>query len=318
MGAIFGGRNPAPHAFIPGGITSVPTAARITSFRTQLTWLTNFIQTSYIPNVEDIANAYPTYFNIGAGYKRLLAFGVFNQDNAGTTKLLKSGYADAGANTSSAFSAAQITEQVQYSWYSGSSNLAPASGVTTPVDPNTKPTAYSWLKAPRYNGLPVEVGPLARMWINGDYRGGVSVMHRHLARAYETLKIANAMTAWLNALAPGQAVVTSSQVPSSGTGVGLSEAPRGALGHWVQIAGGTISKYQIVTPTCWNASPMDGAGVAGPLEKALIGTPVKNPAEPVEVLRVVHSYDPCLSCAVHVMSPEGKPEVVYHPDRAMA
>ena len=91
----------------------------------------------------------------------------------------------------------------------------------------------------------------------------------------------------------------------------MTEAPRGALGHWVQIANGKIARYQIVTPTCWNASPRDGNGAHGPLEKALIGTPVKDINQPIEVLRVIHSFDPCLDCAVHVMRPndEGRAKV---------
>ncbi|MEN6641313.1 MAG: nickel-dependent hydrogenase large subunit, partial [Armatimonadia bacterium] len=85
--------------------------------------------------------------------------------------------------------------------------------------------------------------------------------------------------------------------------LGLTEAPRGALGHWLQLSGGKISRYQIVTPTCWNASPKDAYNQAGPIERALVGTPVQNVAQPIEVLRVIHSFDPCLSCAVHVARP---------------
>jgi hydrogenase large subunit len=128
-------------------------------------------------------------------------------------------------------------------------------------------------------------------------------MDRHLARAEETLKIAQAMSTWVIQLKAGQAVYTPSTVPASSTSYGLTEAPRGALGHWLRIANGKISNYQVVTPTCWNASPMDGSGYRGPIEEALIGTPVQNINEPIEVLRVIHSFDPCLSCAVHVMRP---------------
>jgi hydrogenase large subunit len=96
-------------------------------------------------------------------------------------------------------------------------------------------------------------------------------------------------------------VYTDYQVPTTGTAYGLTEAPRGALGHWVKIAGGLISNYQIITPTCWNASPRDAKGIRGPLEQALIGTPIRNLNQPVEVVRVIHSFDPCLSCAVHAM-----------------
>ncbi len=96
---------------------------------------------------------------------------------------------------------------------------------------------------------------------------------------------------------------TSAPVPLSAASYGLTEAPRGALGHWLQISNSKISGYQVITPTCWNASPRDGNGNRGPMEEALIGTPVENIDEPIEVLRVIHSFDPCLSCAVHVMRP---------------
>jgi hydrogenase large subunit len=97
-----------------------------------------------------------------------------------------------------------------------------------------------------------------------------------------------------------------SPIPESASGIGLTEAPRGALGHWIDVSQGQISRYQVITPTAWNASPMDDADQMGPIEQALIGTPVSNEDQPVEVLRVVHSFDPCLACAVHLVTPEGQ------------
>ena len=123
------------------------------------------------------------------------------------------------------------------------------------------------------------------------------------------------MSTWLDELTPGKPVFDSSFQQYSGFGIGLSEAPRGALGHWVEITQGKISHYQIITPTCWNASPRDEQNVAGPMEQALIGTPISNPDQPVEALRVIHSYDPCLSCAVHVMSPHKNKTTVLHTGR---
>lgn len=312
MGTIFGGRNPAPHAYIPGGFTSVPTAERISEFRGHLHWLSNFISQSYEPDVYALAAAYDQYYNRGIGYQRFLAYGVFDSVDPGGEKLLRGGFKDSTEANSSNLSSDNITESVKFSWYSGQDDLHPADGVTEPVDPHSKTGAYSWLKAPRYLDQPVEVGPLARMWVNGDYREGVSVMDRHIARALEAEKIADAMVDWLDALNPGEKVSSTNQIPFAGTGVGLTEAPRGALGHWVDINEGAISHYQIITPTCWNASPKGSNNLRGPMEEALLGTPVKDEAQPIEVLRVIHSFDPCLSCAVHVMRPNGKPVVVYH------
>jgi len=121
------------------------------------------------------------------------------------------------------------------------------------------------------------------MWVNGDYRAGISVMDRHLARAAETLKVAKAMVTWADQLNPSAAVAVTANIPSSATAVGLTEAPRGALGHWLRISNGRISRYQIITPTCWNASPRDSAARRGPLEQALIGTPVRDVDQPIEV-----------------------------------
>jgi hydrogenase large subunit len=303
LGAIFGGRLPAPPAYIPGGVTTDPTAANITLARQYLNTLIPFINDVLIPDVAALGGAYPEYFRIGAGWRNLLSFGVFDVDASGGTRLLlaRGQVANAGT-TRQPIDVNAIREHVTYSWYADSAaNPNPASGVTIPQYP--KPKGYSWLKAPRYQGKPYEAGPLARMWVNGDYRNGVSVMDRHKARAAEAAKVAQAMRGWLDQIVIGGPHYTRSTVPATATGIGLTEAPRGALGHWMQVSGGVISRYQVVTPTCWNASPRDSAGVLGPIEKALVGTPVGNLAEPVEVVRVIHSFDPCLSCAVHVMRP---------------
>ena len=163
-----------------------------------------------------------------------------------------------------------------------------------------KAGAYSWLKAPRYGGVTYEAGSLARMTVNGDYTRGISTMDRHVARARENLKVALAMRQWVAALPVDQGAFTSFDIPDAATAFALTEAPRGALGHWLQVAGSRLSRYQVITPTCWNLSPKDSAGTRGPLEEALVGVPVANVDKPVEVLRVVHSYDPCLDCATHV------------------
>jgi hydrogenase large subunit len=311
MGAIFGGRMPLPHTYVPGGFTSVPSSDRIQKFRSHLTWLKSFIENVYLPDVTTVAAFYSDYQKIGKGCGRLLSYGVFDEDDAGNVKLLDRGLVNVNdPNTVSPVSFPSITESVKYSWYADSTNnLAPAAGSTQPIYPKTN--AYSWLKAPRYGGNPCEAGALARMWVSGDYRDGVSVMDRHAARAHEALKVAVAMDGWLNELTQGAAVYKNYDTPTSGSGVGATEAPRGALAHWVKISSSKVSLYQVITPTCWNASPRDDKQVPGPMEQALIGTPIVDAARPVEALRVIHSFDPCLSCAVHVVRP-GKNPVVVH------
>ncbi len=307
MGALFGGRMPHPPTYVAGGFTATPRADRIANFTSYLNELIPFIQNVYLPDVAALRAAYPDYDAIGRGYGNLLSFGVFNQDSTGN-RLLRRGRSENGATSVLSVDTNQIRESVRYSWYEDSTtNLNPASGQTLPQNPKAK--AYSWLKAPRYGGAPYEVGPLARMWVNGDYRRGISVMDRHQARAQETLKIAQAMRSWVSQLRPDGAVYTKPTIPPSASGVGLTEAPRGALGHWFRMDAGKISSYQVITPTCWNASPEDDASQMGPVENALIGTPVKNLAEPIEVLRVIHSFDPCLACAVHVSRPKEQAQI---------
>ena len=309
MGAIFGGRMPMAHTFIPGGFTAVPSQQSIDRYLAQLDWLISFIRTVYIPDVQAIGAVYSDYFSIGGGDRNLFAFGAFDLDAGGTQKLFARGYIENGrTGAPAALNLNDISESVTYSWYSDSTNnLHPSTGSTVPQNP--KGSAYSWLKAPRYMGKPFEAGPLARMWITGDYQRGISVMDRHMARANETLKVAEAMRGWLGSLRIGSPVYVDGSV-TSGSGVGLTEAARGALGHWVLASSGKISRYQVITPTCWNASPRDSQNIPGPMEKALIGIAVADENQPVEVLRVIHSYDPCLACAVHVIRPKSRARIV--------
>jgi hydrogenase large subunit len=324
MAAIFAGRMPGLSGIQAGGFTAKPTSSMISAFTGYLNTLINFINNNYVPDAQLLSNTYSDYHSIGKGPGNLIAYGVFDlDDTANPAKLLKRGVVYNTAPTSVVtLSTANITEMVTNSWYDNSTNnLNPTKGTTITVDPATKTTAYSWLKAPRYKNLPCEAGPLARMWVNGSYRTGISVMDRHMARALETQKVADAMLGWLSSLKVGASEYTPVTAPFSKAGEGLTEAPRGALGHWLTTAASTtlapngttaIGNYQIITPTCWNASPKDTNGVRGPIEQALIGTPVSVAAQPVEVLRVVHSFDPCMSCAVHVMRPDGKPVTVIN------
>jgi len=310
MGALFGGKLPHPPAFIPGGFTAIPRRERISAYRGHLQDLIGFIQDSYIPDAELLAAQYQDYFSLGQGHGHLLSYGVFDLDDAGTDKLLAGGHVLDGSRSPEALDTNAITEHVTFSWFKNSSDgLNPGAGQTKPVDPISKEDAYSWLKAPRYQERPYEVGPLARMWINGDYHNGISVMDRHVARAREALKIALVVQDWLEELVPEAPVYAEPTLPDAGASIGLTEAPRGALGHWLEISGGRLSHYQVITPTTWNVSPRDNRGVLGPLEQALLGTPVENADQPVEVMRVIHSLDPCLDCAAHVIRPKNKSKI---------
>lgn len=304
MGAIYGGKLPHSPAYLGGGgFTAIASDAGTLAFGAYLDQLITFIETKLISDAELLANLYSEYFLLGKGYGNLLAYGVFEQDNADDPALLlRRGRVADGSSAVQPVDVAEITEQIRYSWYDGTDNQPPSVEDTLAQHP--KGDAYSWLKAPRYGGVPYEVGPLARMTVNGDYTHGVSVMDRHLARAREAHRIALAMREWLEALISGQSAYTELPKPASATAMGLTEAPRGALGHWLQVTDSVVSHYQIITPTCWNLSPKDSAGQRGPLEQALMGLPVANVDKPIEVLRVIHSFDPCLDCATHVTRAE--------------
>jgi quinone-reactive Ni/Fe-hydrogenase large subunit len=243
------------------------------------------------------------------------------------------------------FDQRRVAEDVTHSWYRGNAVLHPYQGVTEPnytgLDKRSDGIAYlktsekySWLKSPTYDDHRVEVGPLARL-IVGYARGdqnikdhvdqvlkltglpiGVlfSTVGRTAARCIETLIIAEAMSGWLDELEKNTAGGDLStwtefdfdKVSKHAEGYGLSEAPRGALGHWVRIRDGKIDNYQIVVPTTWNASPRDGKNRVGAYESALVGVKLAKPDEPLEVLRTVHSFDPCLACAVHLVDARGR------------
>ncbi len=221
---------------------------------------------------------------------------------------------------------------------------APAVGETNPKYTGPKPPyefldvdkKYSWLKAPRYDDQVMEVGPLARLLVayasgHAEVKslvGGVlakfnapptalfSTLGRIAARALESQLLANHIVGWIEELRRNMesgdlrihngAKWNPSTWPKSARGYGLFEAPRGSLGHWVEIENQAIKNYQAVVPTTWNAGPRDAKGQRGPYETALLKTPVADPERPLEILRTVHSFDPCLACAVHVVDARGR------------
>ena len=303
MGSIFGGKLPMCTSFNPGGCTDIPDSTKISAFTDLLDEIKTFIDDVFVPDVQLLGSIFDSYYSLGVGSGKLISYGVFDLDDAGTSRFLDRGTYDGSAV--GAMNSSLITEEVGHSYFSSASKLHPSDGETT-VDP-AKADAYSYIKSPRYDRQVYEAGPLARMWVNGDYSKGTSSMDRIEARALETQKIANGMYGWLGELAGGADSYTPPSIVPSVEGEGLTEAPRGALGHWISIGtDSNTSRYQVITPTAWNCSPRDDGGNLGPVEQALVGTPVDDINQPVEILRVIHSFDPCLACSVHMLRPDEK------------
>ena len=285
---------------------------------------TTFIDNVYIPDVVAVASLYPDYFKIGKGVGNFISYGGLPTDDNGKMHYDSGTYIDGNIG---AFDSNLIAEFVKYSKYSSGSGLYPLNGETTPDA--KKDGAYSWLKAPRYNGKVVEVGPLARAIItylkgsDSDYKSLIdsalstlglqpadliSVMGRHAARALELSILTDRMDEWVDELDPSAPVMAKFKIPKTSEGMGLTEAARGSLGHWISIDNFRIENYQAVVPTTWNGGPRDDAGNMGPYEQALIGAPIADVENPIEVGRVIRSFDPCLACAVHIV--EGDREIL--------
>jgi hydrogenase large subunit len=352
--ALLGGKNPHPQSFLVGGMaTPVDPDSQaalnmetITALHALVADGLNFVSRVYIPDVIAIASYYKDWASIGAGVGNYMAYGDYPEDDGAKPQL----FIPAGVihnrdlTNIAAFDQSKITEQVARSWYDYSvgdgKGLEPFKGETTPHYTGPKPPyerlevekKYSWIKSPRYDGAPMEVGPLARTLIeyskNQPTRAKVlvdkvlsalgvgptalfSTLGRIAARAIETQVLVEQIGRWVDELGDNMArrdyrIADNSKWdpstwPKDCYGVGFHEAPRGTLSHWVHITNGTIANYQCVVPSTWNAGPRDASGTPGPYEAALVGTPVANPEQPLEILRTLHSFDPCMACAVHVV-----------------
>lgn len=297
MLAVLGGKAPHNHGVFIGGITTQATTDKIIKIKSILNSIYQFINDRMLPDVYTIAEYYRDYFSIGGGYGNLLSFGCFNDyKNLGTLYVNPLVYTDGITNV---FNPENITEEIDYAWYKDTQN-ADKPYEANPESDMSKPGGYSWVKAPRYNNLPFETGPLARQWLSGEYRNGISTMDRTIARVLEARKIALIMNTLLENLIPGISVQKEYSIPETAIGKGLIDTTRGALGHWLKIKNQVISFYQIITPSAWNLSTRSSNDMKGTAEQALIGTYIKDINNPVELGRVVRSFDPCISCATHI------------------
>ncbi|SMC27223.1 [NiFe] hydrogenase large subunit [Desulfacinum hydrothermale DSM 13146] len=332
MHAVFGAKNPHLQSLVVGGVSCAAdlNPDRISEFLYLWKETLDFVNNVYLPDVLAVAGFYKDWAGIG-GTTNFLAYGEFPQSAKEPESLFLPRGAIFKRNLKKVdgVDPAKISEHVKHSWFEGDKDLNPAKGETKPKFSKLDTAKeYSWMKAPRYNGEPMEVGPLARVLVaygkgheptkkvvDGVLKHlGVpadalfSTLGRTAARAIETQIIAQAMEGWIMQLVEnikkGDAKTFEPyEMPDQAEGMGLNDVPRGALGHWIQIKDKKIANYQLVVPSTWNLGPRCAANKLGPVEEALIGTPVADPKRPVEILRTVHSFDPCIACGVHVIDP---------------
>lgn len=331
--AVFGAKNPHTQFTVAGGVTCYEalTPERIKQFRELYVKARAFIEEVYIPDLMLVASYYKDWGKIG-GTNNFMAFGEFPAPGGErdlNSRWYKPGVIyDRKVGSVQAFDPSKIEEHVRHSWYEGKAR-APFEGETNPHFTFMGDTdKYSWNKAPRYDGHAVETGPLAQMLVayghnhktikptidavlgklNLGPEALFSTLGRTAARGIQTLVIAQQMETWLNEyennIIKDKQIVEDYAVPTSGRGVGFADVSRGGLSHWMTIENGKIDNFQLVVPTTWNLGPRDEKGVPSAAEAALVGTPVADPKRPVEILRTIHSFDPCIACSVHVIDGE--------------
>jgi len=357
--AVLGGKNPHLQTFLVGGMATAinpnePAATinpeRIDFLRQVASEARAFIDQVYIPDILAVAGFYKDWFGYGGGLGNYFCYGGFPK---GSIKQPAAFYLPRGIMLNRDLTKvlpldpSKVAEYVTHSWYTytqgNDKGLNSYDGETNPKYTGPKPpyefldvaNKYSWLKAPRYEDTPMEVGPLARMLVayasgQADVKAAVdgvltklkapptalfSTLGRIAARAIEAQILAGYLEQWIDELGAklhsGDLRVHNGEKwnpdtwPATARGFGFFEAPRGSLAHWVEIENQTIKNYQAVVPTTWNAGPRDAKGQRGAYESALLKTPIADPERPLEILRTVRSFDPCLAHAVYVVDARG-------------
>jgi hydrogenase large subunit len=357
--AIFGAKNPHPQTYLVGGMAcpvdpdsqNAINADRLALVQQLFAKARDFVERVYIPDLLAVASFYKDWAGIGGGLGNFLSYGDFpmtasaSSDDPGNLFLPRGVILNKDLSTVHPVDQQKIAEYVTHSWFEYDDDNAskhPWDGETRPNYTGPQPPydfleteqKYSWIKSPRYDDTPMEVGPLARMliayaqghervkhWVDAALahldvgaEALFSTLGRTAARGIETVVLAEQVTSWVDELAAnlgnGDLRIHENEHwdpetwPKEATGWGWTEAPRGALGHWIRIKDGAIANYQAIVPSTWNASPRDASGQRGAYEAALLDTPVADPELPLEILRTVHSFDPCMACAVHVTDPD--------------
>jgi Ni,Fe-hydrogenase I large subunit len=353
--AILGSKNPHPQTFLVGGMATTldldsetaVNAGKLATIRNLFEKARQFVEQVYIPDLLAVAPFYVDWAGVGEGVGNFLSYGEY-PDASGQQFLPPGIILDRDLTTVHPVDQQKIEEYVTHSWYEYAEGDSvakhPWDGETVPNYTGPQPPydyletdqKYTWMKAPRYEGRAMEVGPLSRMLVAyASGHSGVqqavnsvletlgvgpevlfSTLGRTAARGIETLVMAGQLVPWLDELQANLAEGNTKAFdgakwdpatwPQEAKGWGPHEAPRGALAHWVHIKDGKIANYQCVVPSTWNCSPRDASGTLGPYEASLLGTPVADAEQPLEILRTIHSFDPCMACGVHIVDTQGR------------
>lgn len=317
--ALFGGRMPHPQSIAAGGVTCKPDRAGILGYTERIKRIKDFLSEKYLPLVYATAARWKPLAERAAGCRNMLCVGAFPMDEGGRRFLFSPGVVMEGKDLP--FDATLIREDVKYAWFATPPESPAPLRLSGHPSPD-KAGAYSFIKAACYAGKPMEVGPLARLWINdvplsetgrdlaAELLGkkaqtfrelgeetAFSVMGRHIAGAEESLFVAEAIATWLQQLDPADETSAAFAVPLAAEGLAFTESPHGSLTHYMRVENGAIAVYVIVSPSMWNCAPRNSAERRGPLEEALIGLPVPDAANPVSVTRMIRAFAPCPGCA---------------------
>ena len=354
MMAIFGAKQPHPQSLTVGGVTCVMdllSPSRLGEFMVKYQEVADFINRAYYPDVVMAGKAYAVEESVlnDLGTANLFTYKEFAI--SGNETIFDSGIIMGGdLSKVLEIDESKITEEATHAWYADNEPLHPYDGKTNPkytgfVDMDTVNDKgelahskaldvsgkYSWIKAPRYDGQPMQVGPLSNIVVNyakGNQRvvkvvdkfladtglplaAALSTLGRTACRMLETKVIIDSGMEVFQNLVNNLKVDQSTCAPyvidknKEYKGRYIGHVPRGVLSHWVRIKNGVIENYQAVVPTTWNASPKDASGVRGPYEESLVGLKIADLSQPLEIVRIIHSFDPCLACAVHVMDTKG-------------
>ncbi|MCL2826495.1 MAG: nickel-dependent hydrogenase large subunit [Eggerthellaceae bacterium] len=335
ISGLIGGKMPHVMTCIPGGITFVPTEQNLDALWSLANDIYDWVSATMIPDTLALAPFYADALTWGKGCGRYVAWGVFERpDFAVNNRYLPSGVLDEKLGVSDVVEE-KITEYVGHSWYQGDGTYTAPYYVTEPeytpyyTQGDTINDRYTWVKAPAYDGKPMEAGALSRLLVAyqrkvpfvvehidgllaalgvpGKVEVAQSTLGRTALRQVETLYVATLMKDWvtelIEAIKSGDSEYFRTAQTTTGSGTGFWEAPRGALYHSGNVVNGKIKGYHIIIPSTWNLAPRDAQGMHGPMEQALIGVPVGDIEKPINALRTVHSFDPCTACAVHVSEP---------------